>query len=104
MSSQHDVSTIDLIYEYGNSNQHTELIDLLKNVWRYKDYIIFKNGILELHTAGHSANEEIIKELSYTTFWEFFWEKSERGGHHYFKIWNGNKIGNLEDDFDQVEE
>ena len=81
----------DLIYEYGDTNQHKELIDLLREMWHYKDLIIFENGKLELHTGGFSNNEEIIEELRQTMFWEFFWQRSDRGGHHYFTIWDENK-------------
>lgn len=104
-NSYSDQTILDMIYEYGNTNKHKELIDLLFDIWTYKDYISFTDGKLELHTGGYSANEEIITELSQTSFWFFFWQKSERGGHHYFTIWNGEKLkGNLEDDYDQVEE
>jgi hypothetical protein len=95
---------LDLIFEYGNTNKHIELIKLLQNIWHWPDYIKYEDGKLELHTGGWSENERIITELAQTIFWAFFWQKSERGGHHYFTIWNGDKLkGNLEDDFDQME-
>ena len=43
---------------------------------------------LELHTGGWSGNEMIISALerSDSLFWTFYWQKSERGGHYYFKL------------------
>ena len=48
---------------------------------------------LELHTAGWSGNEEIIRALQKSLFWTFYWQKTYRGGHYYFKInlFNGVK-------------
>jgi hypothetical protein len=98
---------LDLIFEYGNTNQHKELIELLQKIWHWPEYIKYENGKLELHTGGWEENEDIIDILSQTTFWEFFWLKSERGGHYYFEIWNGDKMkgaeptDNYEDDFEQ---
>ena len=39
------------------------------------------------HTGGWSGNEDVIGALQQNLlFWPFFWEKSTRGGHYYFKI------------------
>jgi hypothetical protein len=91
----------DLIFEYGNNQQHIELIDYLKSIWIYPErHIKYDNGKLELHTGGFSINEDYIDILSETIFWNLFWDKSERGGHYYFTIYKSK--GNFEDDFDQV--
>jgi hypothetical protein len=31
-------------------------------------------------------HEDIIDVLSETAFWQMYWQKSERGGHHYFVL------------------
>jgi len=43
---------------------------------------------LELHTGGWSGNEDIIHALkeNKSHFWFFYWQKSVRGGHYYFRI------------------
>jgi len=39
------------------------------------------------HTGGWSGNEDVIEALrDNLLFWPFFWQKSTRGGHFYFKI------------------
>ncbi len=43
--------------------------------------------ILELHTGGWSANEEIINTLQDNKlFWLMWWWKTERGGYYTFEI------------------
>lgn len=37
-------------------------------------------------TGGWSENEEIVDALGQSMFWMCFWERSERGGLHLFKI------------------
>lgn len=62
------------------------LINYIENIWEYKDEAFKYDGTnLELHTLGWSGNEEIISALKKNTFWFFNWQKSERGGHHYFR-------------------
>ena len=41
---------------------------------------------LQLHTWGWSGNESIIAALKENAFWSLFWDKSLRGGHHWFEI------------------
>ena len=60
----------------------------IKEFWGV-DRVWHKNPILilELHTIGWSANEEIIKALQCNKlFWFMWWQKTERGGHYYFEI------------------
>lgn len=70
-----------------------EYLEEIENRWNC-DYgsIHYSHGIgknnrfyLELHTGGWLENEEIIEELIQSFFWVLFWQKSERGGHYYFK-------------------
>lgn len=47
---------------------------------------------IQFHTFGCSGNETIEAALKRTCFWFFCWEKSIRGGHHYFKV-SKNAVG-----------
>lgn len=78
---------LDLIHNWHGT--HAQLWELLKQVWHWPEYIVTKGKYLELHTGGWSGNEDIIRELEGTLFWFLYWEKSERGGHHYFKTMEG---------------
>ncbi len=50
----------------------------------------------EYHTGGWSGNEDVIEALRRNLcFWPFFWEKSTRGGHFYFKIAHPEWYGGL---------
>jgi len=71
-------------------------VEKLKELWNWQSCVIYnkkgdiynKKGdkwSLEIHTGGWSGHEEIIDELQCTMFWFFYWQKSERGGHYYFK-------------------
>lgn len=62
-----------------------ELLEFLKDVWTYDDAIIIEGDEIEIHTFGWSGNETLIMELENTLFWILTWQKSERGGHYYFK-------------------
>lgn len=68
------------------------LIDMVCYIWAYGTcggYVKKgKNVIwLELHTFGWSGNEDIIDALRKNImFYPMGWQKSERGGHYYFKF------------------
>ncbi len=66
------------------------LLNQLQNLWEYKSYFVMKGKkviYLELHTGGFSDHEYAIQALKENyLFWSMYWEKSVRGGHHYFKI------------------
>jgi hypothetical protein len=82
-----------------NSQEAVEkYIDFIEGIWKYSESMFhFREYhgdiIIEMHSGGWSGNEEIIGALQRTFFWFLFWEKSTRGGHHYFKIctriWRG---------------
>jgi len=41
----------------------------------------------EYHTGGWSGNEDVINALQENIlFWAMYWQKSEAGGHYYFRI------------------
>jgi hypothetical protein len=67
------------------------LVDYIQELWAYADagHFTFDSdtGKLELHTAGWSGNEELIGALQENTmFWIMYWQRSERGGHHYLIV------------------
>lgn len=60
---------------------------LLREIWNHNlGSIVCTGDNLELHTGGWLGNEEIIEALKDTTFWGLCWQKSERGGHHNFRL------------------
>lgn len=67
-----------------------EYISLVVSHWAYADWGVKydKNtGELELHTAGWSGNESIMRAMQKTRlFWSMFWMQSRRGGHYYFEL------------------
>ena len=80
-----------------------ELLDFLESIWWMSDWgFKRKNGRiefskkkcikLELHTAGWSGNEDIIRSLQkLRPIWWMYWVSSHRGGHYYFEIPMGAK-------------
>lgn len=45
-------------------------------------------GVLELHTAGWSGNEDLISAIKEQKwFWWWFWCKSTCGGHYWFELY-----------------
>ena len=74
----------------GNKNIQ-ELLNFLQDIYN-TDYGVFeltgkRIKKLFLATGGWSGNEDIISALQKTMFWMIFWEKSERGGAYYFRIY-----------------
>jgi len=69
-----------------------KFLTYLQGLWHWDDYFKRKgkNVIhLELHTGGWSGNEELIDSLHKAfggMFWYFYWVKSTRGGHYWFRI------------------
>lgn len=78
------------IREWDTAKDPIGLIDYLEGVWEYADMAIKRKGrrvvYLELHTYGWSGNEDIIEALYKNLFFMFYWCKSLRGGHYYFKV------------------
>ena len=81
-------SLLEWIESYDVAAKGVEdLIQAIISNWNYHEYCPYKDGLLELHTVGWSENEEIVSALQKNLlFFPMFWEKTERGGHYYFKI------------------
>jgi hypothetical protein len=77
------------IKEFTDTHAALGVIEELKELWINMGSLKFtKRGNkwwLQLHTGGWSENEELIDNLSKSFFWNMYWQKSERGGHYYFK-------------------
>tara|TARA_R100000501_G_C2588850_1_gene89578 strand:+ start:506 stop:850 length:345 start_codon:yes stop_codon:yes gene_type:complete len=68
-----------------------ELVEYVRSLWRWPDYGFKLHDKqvkrLRLSTGGWSGNEEVVAALrSNYVFWGTAWEKSVRGGHHWFQI------------------
>lgn len=88
-----DEETLKVIKKFDVFKQPvSELLELLRENWHFADegYFVLKGKKvqkLELHTGGWSGNEDIIGALrDNEMFFMLYWQKSERGGHYYFKI------------------
>jgi hypothetical protein len=64
------------------------LIDKIKDLWIYEDYIELKKTdrewSLQISTGGWSGHETVISELQGSLFWWCYWQVSKRGGHFWF--------------------
>lgn len=73
------------------------LFDLIEENTNWADRQIHKTGKrvirYEYHTGGWSGNKNVINALKRNIFWFFFWEKSLKGGHYYFKIRHPEQYG-----------
>ena len=66
-----------------------EFLDFIQLLWNWRDRFVLRGKkVLRLYlsTGGWSGNESIIEALQKNFFWTFFWQKSIRGGHHWFRI------------------
>jgi len=96
-----DEASLKAIKEWDFMEQGISgLLKLIEENTNWADrqiHITGKNPVLfEYHTGGWSGNEDVIEALrGNLLFWPFFWQKSTRGGHFYFKIehpeWYGGK-------------
>ncbi len=87
-----DKTSLRQIREWDYLNQGVQgLLNLVKENTNHPDFsfsMIGKRVLhFEYHTGGWSGNEDVIDALRQNwLFWSMFWQKSTRGGHHYFKI------------------
>jgi len=68
-----------------------DLLDLVKENTNTPDWSFSVKGKrvlrFEYHTGGWSGNEDVIDALRQNLlFWSMYWQKSEVGGHYYFRI------------------
>ena len=69
-----------------------ELIEYIRERWEYADNGYFEvkgKRVLKIRmsTAGWSGNESLIEALQKNViFWGFYWVKTLRGGHYFFKV------------------
>lgn len=90
-----DDEDLQRIKEWDAIHDPKGLIDFIGSIWHWGEpYFLLEEyrdkWLLELHTGGWSGNEDIIEALhdngGPAGFWMFYWQKSERGGHYYFKV------------------
>lgn len=68
-----------------------ELLQFIQGICEYGENSMRIKGkkiiLAEFHTFGWSGNEDIIGALQDNyLFWVMCWQKSERGGHYWFRI------------------
>ena len=62
------------------------LMEYLKSVWHWPEYVTQVGKEYHLSTGGWSGNEDIIYALSKNyMFWALYWSHSRRGGHYVFE-------------------
>lgn len=73
---------------HWNENDPHGLIKFITRLWWPGDGygVQLRGRVLSLHTYGWSGNESIISALQDNLFWVFYWEKSFRGGHYWFRL------------------
>lgn len=68
-------------------NDFAGLMEFVKELWHWDDYIEQDGNIYKLHTGGWSGNEDIINALAKNSlFWLMCWVESRRGGHYIFEL------------------
>lgn len=96
-----DEASLKAIKEWDILNQGLSgLLKLIEENTNWADRQINITGKkvirFEYHTGGWSGNEDVIEALRQNLcFWAFFWQKSIRGGHFYFKIEHPEWYGKL---------
>ena len=87
-----DEASLKQIQEWDILKQGTQgLLDLVYENTNWADRQIERSGKKVIryvyNTGGWSGNEDVIGALQQNLlFFAFFWQKSTRGGHYYFKI------------------
>ena len=74
------------IINFDKWDKPYEMVDFLKAIWHWRNYLTHRGRTLVLHTGGWSGNESIIGALMETIWWHLYWQKSTRGGHYWFKL------------------
>ena len=64
------------------------LWDLIRSIWHWAPLADVEGGMWRLATGGWSGNEDIVQAMNDNrVFWGLCWQRSERGGLHWFKPW-----------------
>lgn len=78
---------LDLIRLWPTDKGFAELMEIVKDLWKWPDRIQQDGSIFYLSTGGWSGNEDIIGALRENVlFWAMCWVASKQGGHHWFEI------------------
>lgn len=78
----------DLVHLSTSSakQNHREMLELVRSLWYYPDYVTIDGDTYTFKTGGWSGNESLIDALQHNVlFWSFCWEMSAKGGVHVFK-------------------
>jgi hypothetical protein len=87
-----DEESLEKIKTWDLASQDLQgLLDLIYDNTQWADRQIHMSGKrvikYEYHTGGWYGNKDVIDALHHNLlFWSFFWLKSLRGGHYYFRI------------------
>jgi hypothetical protein len=89
MTDYPTVSTLREIRKWDALKDPVGLVYFVQSEWHWPELFRVKGKRIlriEAHTGGWSGNEEIISELHSNFFWSLYWQKSTRGGHHFFRV------------------
>ena len=90
-----DDKELEFIKNFDCSKNNVRiLMELIQNIWWSADWGFIKKRsyknkkvTIELHTAGWSGNEDIIRALEKNKyFYMLYWQESRRGGHYKFEF------------------
>jgi len=73
-------------WKFNRAKSYRNLAQFVCAIWHWPERARLYGSWLQLHTGGWSGNEEIVSALKTTMFWMLCWQKSERGGHYYFRL------------------
>ena len=75
------------ISQIRSGQNHKEILELVKDLWCYPNYVTVENDTYTFRTGGWSGNESLISAMQQNLlFWSFCWEMSKKGGVHVFKL------------------
>jgi hypothetical protein len=80
---------LKLVENHDSIHDIKKYLNLIEELWSYKDRFCLSGKkvlYLYLSTGGWSGNEKVIDAMQKNNFWMFFWQKSIRGGHYWFRI------------------
>lgn len=76
---------LERLEKLANHPLFDDVVEYLKELWVWKEYIKIKDNKLIIYTGGFSCHETIIGILEKSVFWAFYWESSHEGGMYVFK-------------------